>query len=61
VGKKVERIYFSGNYDQPRNTDGVIVANVHGKNYNIMLEHTEKIFLWGYFGIDVFPQNAFRT
>ena len=30
------------------------VTNEHGTNYNVVLEHTDKIVIWGYFSLDEF-------
>jgi hypothetical protein len=52
---------YSGKSDRPHNTGGTIDVNRHGNKNNVMLGHTNKIILWGYFALDVFPQNIFRT
>jgi hypothetical protein len=31
------------------------VTNEHGTNYRVVLEHTDKIVVWGYFSLDQFP------
>jgi hypothetical protein len=30
------------------------ITNEHGTNYNVVLEHTDKIIIWGYFALDNF-------
>jgi hypothetical protein len=31
------------------------ITNEHGTNYRVVLEHTDKIVVWGYFSLDQFP------
>ena len=36
------------------------LTNLHGTNYNIVLQHTDRLVVWGYFGLDgTDPQDFF--
>jgi hypothetical protein len=37
------------------------LTNLHGTNYNIVLQHTDRLVVWGYFGLDgTDPQEFFN-
>lgn len=36
------------------------VTNEHGTNYNVVLEHTDKLVIWGYFELDNYPPEYFQ-
>jgi len=36
------------------------VTNEHGTNYNVVLEHTDKLVIWGYFELDDYPPEYFE-
>jgi hypothetical protein len=36
------------------------VTNEHGTNYNVVLQHTDKIIIWGYFALDQFQPEFLK-
>jgi hypothetical protein len=36
------------------------VTNEHGTNYHVVLEHTDKIIIWGYFALDQFQPEFLK-
>jgi hypothetical protein len=37
------------------------VTNEHGMNYSVVLEHTDRLIVWGYFALDGFPPEYLRN
>jgi hypothetical protein len=35
------------------------ITNEHGTNYAVVLEHTDKLIIWGYFDLDNYPPQYF--
>jgi hypothetical protein len=35
------------------------ITNEHGTNYSVVLEHTDKLLVWGYFDLDNYPPQYF--
>jgi hypothetical protein len=36
------------------------MTNEHGTNYNLVLEHMDRIVVWGYFGVDHYAPEYLR-
>lgn len=36
-------------------------TNNHGTNYHVMLEHIDRLIIWGYFHLDNYPAQQFET
>jgi hypothetical protein len=36
------------------------ITNEHGTNYRVVLEHTDKLVIWGYFDLDNYPPEYFH-
>jgi hypothetical protein len=37
-----------------------LITNEHGTNYNLVLEHMDRIVVWGYFGVDHYAPEYLR-